>query len=165
MTLETGLLPGVRGADAGEVSHGGGYVSRYVLDAAAVAGRFALIELQLPPRMLAAPLHRHSREDDFTYVTRGRIGALLGDVETEGGPGDLIVRPRGQWHTFWNAGDEPAACLEITSPGGLEQMFREMDALGDDLDPGALVELAAGYGIDIDLDGTAALVQRLGLVF
>ena len=30
-------------------------------------------------RALAAPLHRHSREDEYSYVLEGRIGALLGD--------------------------------------------------------------------------------------
>jgi ethanolamine utilization protein EutQ (cupin superfamily) len=33
----------------------------------------------------------------------GRIGALLADTELVAGPGDLIFKPRGQWHTFWNA--------------------------------------------------------------
>jgi hypothetical protein len=36
------------------------------------------------------------------------MGALLGDDVVEAGLGDLVSKPRGQWHTFWNAGDEPA---------------------------------------------------------
>jgi quercetin dioxygenase-like cupin family protein len=28
-----------------------------------------------------------------------------------GGQGSLIFKPRNQWHTFWNAGDEPARLL------------------------------------------------------
>ncbi|MEJ2865348.1 cupin domain-containing protein [Actinomycetospora flava] len=165
MTLDSALPPGVLAAGTGEITDVGGYQTRYLLDAGATSGRFSLMELLLPPRVMAAPLHRHSREDDIAYVTRGRIGALLGDVEVEAGPGDLIVRPRGQWHTFWNAGDEPAGTLEMTSPGGLEQMFREMEALGHDVDPEVFVELAARYGCDLDLEGTDVLVQRHGLVF
>jgi hypothetical protein len=34
-------------------------------------------------------------------------------------------KPRNQWHTFWNAGDEPARILEIISPAGFEEFFRE----------------------------------------
>ena len=35
-----------------------------------------------------------------------------------------------QWHTFWNAGDEPARILEIISPAGFEQFFAELVPLG-----------------------------------
>src|SRR5881392_3531174 len=71
-------------------------------------GGFSLVEHPMPPRMLAAPLHRHSREDEYSYVLAGKVGALLGDEVVIGEPGDLIFKPRGQWHTFWNAGEEPA---------------------------------------------------------
>jgi quercetin dioxygenase-like cupin family protein len=40
--------------------------------------------------------------------------------------GDLIIKPRNQWHTFWNAGDEPARILEIISPAGFERFFGEL---------------------------------------
>ncbi len=59
-------------------------------------------------RALAAPLHRHAREDEYSYVLEGSIGALLGDYVVSGKPGDLLFKPRNQWHTFRNAGDEPA---------------------------------------------------------
>ena len=45
-----------------------------------------------------------------------------------GNPGDLIFKPREQWHTFWNAGDAPARVLEIISPAGFENYFRELGA-------------------------------------
>jgi len=47
-----------------------------------------------------------------------------------GGPGDLIFKPRNQWHTFWNAGDQPARLLEIISPAGFERFFAELVELG-----------------------------------
>lgn len=75
----------------------------------------------LAPKALAAPMHRHHREDEYTYVLEGRIGAILGDEEVVAEPGDLTFKPRNQWQTFWNAGDEPASVLEIISPAGLEQ--------------------------------------------
>ena len=79
----------------------------------------------MPPRALAALLHRHSREDEYSFVLEGRVGALLGDEVVYGGPGDLIFKPRGQWHTFWNAGDDAARLLEIISPAGFERYFEE----------------------------------------
>ena len=84
----------------------------------------------MSPHALAAPLHRHAREDEYSYVVEGRVGALLGDEVVLAGPGDLIFKPRNQWHTFWNAGDEPARLLEIISPAGFERFFEELVELG-----------------------------------
>ena len=89
----------------------------------------------MSPRALAAPLHRHTREDEYSYVLEGRMGALLGDEVLEAGPGDLVHKPRDQWHTFWNAGDEPCRILEIIAPAGFEDFFRELDGLGGALKP------------------------------
>ena len=60
--------------------------------------------------------------------SRACIGALLGDSVVIGNPGDLVCKPREQWHTFWNAGDTPARVLEIISPAGFENYFRELGA-------------------------------------
>jgi gentisate 1,2-dioxygenase len=81
-------------------------------------------------RALCAPLHRHTREDAYSYVLTGRVGALLGDDVLVSGPGDLIFKPRNQWHTFWNAGDEPARILEIISLEGFEKYFAKLVELG-----------------------------------
>ena len=101
LTLESGKLGsiGVRFMIGGDESGGG----------------FSLVEHPMPPRALAAPLHRHSREDEYSFVLEGRVGALLRDEVVYGGPGDLIFKPRGQWHTFWNAEDDAARLLEIIS--------------------------------------------------
>src|SRR6185503_1709408 len=82
--------------------------------------RFSLVEHPMPPRRLAAPVHKHSREDEYSYVLEGRMGALLGDEVVYAEVGELAFKPRDQWHTFWNAGDEPCRILEIISPGGFE---------------------------------------------
>ena len=89
-------------------------------------GGFALVEHPMPPHHLAAPLHRHSREDEYSYVIEGRLGALLGDEVVYAEVGELAFKPRDQWHTFWNAGDTPCRILEIISPGGFEHYFDEI---------------------------------------
>jgi mannose-6-phosphate isomerase-like protein (cupin superfamily) len=66
-------------------------------------GDFSLVEHPMPPRRLAAPIHKHSREDEYSFVLEGRMGALLGDDLVYAEPGDLAFKPRDQWHTFWNA--------------------------------------------------------------
>ncbi|MEY2514547.1 MAG: hypothetical protein QOJ89_1905 [bacterium] len=35
------------------------------------------------------------------------MGAQLGADIVLADVGDLVFKPRGQWHTFWNAGDGP----------------------------------------------------------
>jgi quercetin dioxygenase-like cupin family protein len=58
-------------------------------------------------KTLAAPYHRHAREDEYSYVLEGRMGALLGDDVVYAEAGDLVYKPRNQWHTFWNAAITP----------------------------------------------------------
>lgn len=128
-------------------------------------GAFSLLQHLMPPRALAAPLHRHGREDEYSFVLEGRVGALLGDEEVFAEPGDLILKPRGQWHTFWNAGDEPARILEIISPGGFEAAFRQMHALKDGLTPEKMAEIAALFGCDVNFDETPAIIERHRLIF
>src|SRR5436190_23433756 len=103
---------------------------RFMIDGDESAERFSLVEHPMSARALAAPLHRHTREDEYSFVLEGRMGALLGDEVVEAGPGDLVHKPRDQWHTFWNAGDEPCRILEIISPAGFERFFAELDGLG-----------------------------------
>jgi hypothetical protein len=119
----------------------------------------------MPPRALVAPLHRHTLEDEYSYVLEGAVGARLGDDEVVGRTGDLIFKPREQWHTFWNAGDTPARVLEIISPAGLEELFREIGSLGDALDPETMATLARRFGAQVDFDGTMPIIERHGLIF
>jgi gentisate 1,2-dioxygenase len=116
---------------------------------------------------LAAPLHRHSREDEYSYVVSGRVGALLGDDVILGGTGDVIFKPRHEWHTFWNAGDEPARILEIIAPAGFEQYFTELIGLGGSTraDPQDLRALSERYGLEVRPQSIPELAQRFQLRF
>jgi quercetin dioxygenase-like cupin family protein len=140
---------------------------RFLIDGLDAGGRFALVEHPLPPRALAAPLHRHSREDEYSFVLEGRLGALLGEEVVYGDPGDLVFKPRGQWHTFWNAGDTPARILEIISPAGFESFFQELvarSAPSDGPEP-ATAALAARYGLEFDDSSVPRLLADHGLTF
>jgi mannose-6-phosphate isomerase-like protein (cupin superfamily) len=128
-------------------------------------GGFSLVEHPIAPRMLVAPLHKHSREDEYSFVLEGRMGALLGDDIVYAEVGELVFKPRGQWHTFWNAGDRPCRILEIISPGGFEHCFDETAAkmASPDFDAVQVAELAAGYGIEIEPDSIGRLCAEHGL--
>jgi quercetin dioxygenase-like cupin family protein len=139
---------------------------RFMIDGDEAGERFSLVEHPMSARALAAPLHRHTREDEYSYVIEGRVGALLGDEVVIGAPGDLIFKPRNQWHTFWNAGNEPARLLEIISPAGFERFFAELVDLGGvtQADPQTLAELCARYELEMNPDSVPELLQRFDLL-
>jgi mannose-6-phosphate isomerase-like protein (cupin superfamily) len=139
---------------------------RFILDGDEAGQRFALVEHPMSARALAAPLHRHTREDEYSYILEGRGGALLGDDVLIGGPGDLIFKPRGQWHTFF-AGDQPARLLEIISPAGFEGFFDDLVDLGGvtQIEPQTLAELCARYELEMNPDSVPELLQRFDLRF
>ena len=136
---------------------------RFMIDSTDTGGRLSVVEHTLPPHVLAGPLHYHTREDEYSYVLEGRLGALLGDQEVVAGPGDLVFKPRGQWHTFWNPGEVPTRILELITPAGLEDLFRELGAPGGEFDPTTLPALVARYGCQVDFQGTGPILQRHGL--
>lgn len=140
--------------------------ARFIMDGAAAEGRFSVVEHPIVPRGLAAPMHLHTREDEFSFVLEGRWGFMLGSEVVYAEPGDFVYKPRDVWHTFWNATDRPARLLEIISPAGFEQFFVELDHLletdPDDLE--AIFGLAAKYGVENDLEATARVVAEHDLI-
>jgi quercetin dioxygenase-like cupin family protein len=138
---------------------------RFMIDGELTSGDFSLVEHPLPPRALGAPVHTHRNEDEYSFVLEGRIGVQLGEEIIEAGVGDLVFKPRGIAHAFWNAGDEPARLLEIISPAGFENYFREMAPLlgAAERDEAALGRVVARYELDIDFGSIPTLVERHGL--
>ena len=156
----------VIGPNDGEAGFLGSIGVRFIIDGEDAGGDFSLVEHPLSPRALAAPLHRHSREDEYSFVLEGRMGGLLGEEVVEAGPGDLVFKPRNEWHTFWNAGEEPCRILEIIAPAGFEHFFRELVAMGGALkaDPDELAALSDRYGLEMQPDSVPGLLERFGLV-
>lgn len=156
----------VLGPDDGEAGFLGSIGVRFMIDGGRTAGGFSLVEHPMPPRALAAPLHRHHREDEYSFVLEGRMGAVLGDEVLEAGPGDLVFKPRGEWHTFWNAGDEPCRILEIIAPAGFEVFFAELSGLGERAgDPAVMGALCERYALEMDPSSIPGLLERFGVRF
>ena len=157
----------ILGPHDGEAGRLGSIGVRFMIDGEESGGGFSMVEHPMPARALAAPLHRHNREDEYSYVLDGRLGAILGDEVVFAEPGDLVFKPRGQWHTFWNAGDTPARILELISPAGFEGYFRELVEMlrhGAPTGP-ERAALASRYGLDVDPDSIPRLTAEHGLVF
>jgi mannose-6-phosphate isomerase-like protein (cupin superfamily) len=157
----------VLGALDGRTGFLGSINVRFLIDGLESGGGFSLVEHPMSALALAAPLHRHTREDEYSFVLEGEVGALLGEEVRIGKPGDLIFKPRNQWHTFWNAGDHPARILEIISPAGFEKFFCELVDLGGvgRVEPQILGSLCDRYGLDMDPGSIQGLVSRFGLRF
>lgn len=142
----------------------GGSRNRCLMNGSETAGRFALVQHLLDPRGLGGPVQRHTREDQYLYVLSGEIGQLSSGHETRTTVGDSFFRPRGDWHTFWNSGDEPASVLEIVTPAGGENFFAEYAEFSGSVDEKALTRAAADHGLEFDWPATSAVVRRHGLV-
>src|SRR3954449_5522313 len=128
--------------------------NRFLLRGDATQGGFSLVEHTIAPRALAAPTHTHEHEDEYSFVLSGRMGALVGEEVVEAGPGDLVIKPRGIPHAFWNAADEETRVLEIISPGGFEQYFTDIAPLLNAGEPdfAAIGAVQARYGLSMDVD-------------
>ena len=128
---------------------------------------FSLVEHPIAPRTLAAPMHLHQHEDEYSYVLEGEVGVQIGDEVRYATAGDLVVKPRGVPHAFWNRTDEPARLLEIISPRGFERYFAELAPLlppqREAPDFEGLAALQARYGLSMDMDTAATISEREGL--
>lgn len=135
---------------------------RFMIEGRRSGGAFSLVEHPLPARALGSPLHTHRNEDEYSYILEGRVGLQLGDEVLVAGPGELVFKPRGVPHAFWNAGDVPARLLEIISPAGFENYFREMAPLLTDVEGNheRIMQVAHRYDLDIDFSTIPILAER-----
>ena len=155
--------------DEGEMVLMGGLGVRFMIGGDQSGGGFALVEHPIAPHVLAAPMHTHEREDEYTYVLEGEIVVQVGEEFRIAAPGDLVFKPRAIPHAFWNAGDEPARALEIISPAGFERYFAEIaphlpPSHTGPPDEEALGAIMAKYRLDMDFGSIPMLVERHGLV-
>lgn len=129
-------------------------------------GAAAFVVHPLAPRTLGSPLHTHSREDEWSFVLEGEVGVQVGEETLVAHAGDLVLKPRGVPHAFWNATDGPARLLEVITPGGFEDYFAELSAVfapGGPPDPVALEELASRHGMTVDMGSVPRLSRTHGL--
>ena len=144
----------------------GGFAD-YKLLGEATGGAFSVVEHNLPPGALGAPMHTHRDVDELSYVLEGEIGALIGEEEVHGGPGTFVLKPKGIPHTFWNAGPRPAKLLEVIWRAGFERYFEELDQLlsaaGGQPDPAQIAQLAGRYGMEMDFASVPELMEKYGV--
>jgi quercetin dioxygenase-like cupin family protein len=156
----------ILGPSDGRTGQIGGLGVRFMVDGAESGGGFALVEHPMSPHALGSPLHRHTHEDEYTYVLEGHVGIQLEDEVVHAQAGDMVFKPRGQWHAFWNAGEEPARILEIISPGGFESYFEQLSRLFEDgrvPSPDELMAVASEHNLEVDPTSIPRLMEEYGL--
>jgi quercetin dioxygenase-like cupin family protein len=144
----------------------GGFGIVFLADAAATGGAYALVEHTLAPGHIGAPPHRHSREDELSYVLEGTLTVWRAGTVTEAGPGTVVAKPRGEWHTFWNTGATTVRFLELISPPAFANYFRELPNIfpaHGAPDPAQRAELASRYGLEFDFAAFGPLMERYGV--
>jgi len=128
-------------------------------------GSISIVEHVFAPKALVPP-HRHTREDEISYVVAGEIGFRSNGREVSLQAGGYMVKPRGELHSMWNAGSVPARMIEIISPAGFERYFVELAeavAATGAPDSGVIARVAARYGLSFDFAEVPDLVARHGL--
>jgi mannose-6-phosphate isomerase-like protein (cupin superfamily) len=92
-------------------------------------GHYSFGESLLPPGAPGPPLHIHNTHDEAFYIAKGVVTMRAGDDTVLAPEGTFVFVPAGVVHGFANRSDAPAVLIGIHSPGGYEQIFRELEAL------------------------------------
>lgn len=91
--------------------------------------------------------HTHTRETEVFRVIRGTYRFWCGDEPPLDAPvGTLVALPPHVPHHWRNISDEPGQMTALVTPGGCEQMFLDILALGS-TDPAEIARIEARFGI------------------
>ena len=118
----------------------------FKIDGPDSGGALSIVEHPFAVGALVPP-HIHTLEDEFSIVLEGEIGFRSEDQEVVLAAGGYIIKPRGEVHAMWNAGSTPARMIEVISPAGFEDFFRDFADLTDKRAPSPeeIAEIAARY--------------------
>jgi mannose-6-phosphate isomerase-like protein (cupin superfamily) len=128
-----------------------GHVLSVFLAGEQTGGALAVMFGETPPGG-GAPLHVHSREDEWFLVVEGRISFFADGRWTEVEPGGAVYLPRGCPHTYRNSGTIPSKHWVHTAPAGFEKFFARCAdefAKPGEPDMSRIVEVFHEHGIEL----------------
>jgi quercetin dioxygenase-like cupin family protein len=127
----------------------GPLATRFLIQGDESAGSIAMFEFDVPAGARVPVAHSHDGYEETIYGLEGILTWTVEGTQTDVGPGDALLIPRGAVHRFENAHDADASALAIVTPGVLgPDYFRDL---------AAIVEAAAGGPPDL---GAIASVMR-----
>jgi mannose-6-phosphate isomerase-like protein (cupin superfamily) len=94
------------------------------LTAEQTGGLLSIIEITEPPNA-DGPLHVHHRDDETFWILEGDVTLEVGDTTIHASAGDVAFGPHGVPHRY-TVGDAGCRMLFIMTPGGFENLVREM---------------------------------------
>jgi mannose-6-phosphate isomerase-like protein (cupin superfamily) len=106
--------------------------SPYYLKATAAdtGGAFSFMEVNIKSGGEPPP-HIHHKEIELFYLVDGEMSFVTGGQTIPAESGGMVQLPLGMPHYYRVQGDGTAKALLIALPGGLEDLFRTLDKLGD----------------------------------
>src|SRR5215471_3979032 len=129
-------------------------------------GSAGIVEHTLEAYSLGAPMHKHTREDEISYVLEGELSVIQDGKIQKAGPGQFVVKPREIFHTFWNARQQTLRFIEFITPGEFQYYFAEMAPYlrhGQPPQMDKIRETAAKYGLIVDPYAADEIVRQYGL--
>lgn len=130
MTQDTQPLePMLTRSGEGEARWWLGRLAEIKVTAEQTGGLLTIVEITEPPNS-QAPLHVHHREDEGFWILEGDVTLEVGDTTIEAHAGDFALGPRGIPHRY-TVGDAGCRMLFIMTPGGFENLVREMSVPAD----------------------------------
>jgi quercetin dioxygenase-like cupin family protein len=118
------LKPVVVRSDEGEARWWFGSLVVIKATAADTGGQMTIVEITEAPGV-EAPLHVHHREDEGFWILEGDVTFEVGDATIQAHAGDYVFGPRDIPHRY-TVGDAGCRMLFIMTPGGFEDLVREM---------------------------------------
>ena len=100
----------------------GGSTFAVLLDGAVTNGQLT-VGRNKAPKGAAAPLHKHTFEDEMFFMISGSALLWSGDDEYELNAGGIVFLPREMPHCYRITSD--ADFLLLATPSGIEGMFRD----------------------------------------
>ena len=131
-----------------------------------VNGSAAIVEHTVESKSIGAPMHKHSNEDEISYVLEGQLSVIQDGKVQIASPGEFIVKPRGIFHTFWNSTNERIRFIEVITPCNFEYYFAELAPFLETGIPPQMdkVRMIAGkYGLIIDPTAADEIIKQYGL--
>jgi mannose-6-phosphate isomerase-like protein (cupin superfamily) len=134
---------------AENLDRAGGRGMRLLLDGAATGGTMAVLLCEAPAGSSGPPLHRHPGSDETFVVLEGSLLLHVDGRTHHVVAGGCAFVPRGTPHTFATATSGAARFVAIHTPGGFEEMHREVHAVertaGRPCRPDEIVAIAQGH--------------------
>jgi quercetin dioxygenase-like cupin family protein len=78
----------------------------------------------LAPHGSSPPLHVHHTEDEAFHVLDGELRVRARDADVRIGPGETILAPKGEAHTYRVESPDGARWLVVTTRGDFERFVR-----------------------------------------